>query len=126
MLTHSIIEQGEIFSLHKKILVQEISWSAHPTFKGVYLKHLVKGEDTDGKFSCHLVKVEGGCQIGSHIHEGKWELHEVLEGVGECIMEQNKIAYQVGVTSIIPEGIKHIVTADQELYLLAKFIPALI
>ena len=82
MITYSMVEQGEIFYQNKKILAKEIAWSAHPTFKGVYLKHLVKGEDTDGKFSCHLVKVEAGCQIGSHIHEGKWELHEVLEGIG--------------------------------------------
>lgn len=126
MLDHITVEQGTIVSMNKKVFSKEFLWNAHPTFKGVYLKHLVKGEDTAGKFSCHLVKVEAGCQIGLHIHEGKWELHEVLEGSGECILNQQKITYHAGVTAIIPENIEHIVNADQELYLLAKFIPALV
>jgi quercetin dioxygenase-like cupin family protein len=126
MLNYSKVEQGTIITPSKKTRSKELPWNAHPSFKGVYLKHLVKGEDTDGKFSCHLVKVDAGCQIGLHIHEGKWELHEVLEGNGECILDQQKIPYQPGVTAIIPENMKHIVNADQELYLLAKFIPALV
>jgi quercetin dioxygenase-like cupin family protein len=126
MIDHTTVEQGIIVSMHKKTFSKELPWNAHPTFKGVYLKHLVKGEDTDGNFSCHLVKVEAGCEIGLHIHEGKWELHEVLEGNGECTLDQQIIPYHPGVTAIIPENTKHIIKADQELYLLAKFIPALI
>ena len=126
MLVHTAVEQGTIITLQKKTLTKELAWNAHPTFKGVYLKHLATSEDTHGKFSCHLVRVEAGCEIGSHIHDGKWELHEVLEGGGECILAAQNIPYQPGVTAVIPENMEHTVRADQELYLLAKFIPALI
>jgi quercetin dioxygenase-like cupin family protein len=126
MLDHTIVEQGTIISLQKKAFSKDLPWNAHPSFKGVYLKHLVIADDTDGKFSCHLVKVEAGHEIGAHIHAGKWELHEVLEGNGECSLADQKIPYHPGVTAIIPENMEHIVKADQELYLLAKFIPALV
>jgi quercetin dioxygenase-like cupin family protein len=125
MLDPLTVEQGTVVTMQRKTLSKEVPWNAHPTFKGVYLKHLVTGKDTNGKFSCHLVKVEAGYEIGLHTHEGKWELHEVLEGSGECIIAGKKIPYHPEITAIIPENIEHRVKADQELYLLAKFIPAL-
>ncbi len=59
-----------------------VQWNNHPKFKGVYLKHLIKGDETDGQLSCHMVKVDPGCVLESHIHENEWELDEIIEGEG--------------------------------------------
>ncbi|MEW6618883.1 MAG: cupin domain-containing protein [bacterium] len=121
------VEEGKIVYFEKEVNVKDLEWNAHSVFKGVSLKHLVKGESTNGKFSCHLVKVESGCQIGEHIHEDKWELHEIIGGKGKGILANKEIFYEVGVSVVIPEGKKHkVIAAEEDLYLLAKFVPALV
>lgn len=121
------IDEGKVACVDREINAKDLPWNEHPSFKGVYLKHLVKGEHTKGKFSCHLVKVRKGLEIGEHIHEGKWELHEVIEGSGKCVLMDKEVKYQPGVSAIIPEGLKHRVFAiESDLYLLAKFVPALL
>jgi len=93
----------------------------------VYLKHLVKGELTGGRLSCHLIQIKAGHAIGDHLHPDKWELHEIIEGSGTGVVNGEEIAYTPGVMSVIPEGISHKVIAGQrEMYLLAKFVPALL
>ena len=88
---------------------------------------MITGKQTDGKFSSHLVRVKNGCEIGEHIHEGKWELHEVVCGQGVCRIETSEIPYVKGVTAVIPADLPHSVkAAEADLYLLAKFIPALL
>lgn len=102
------------------------AWNEHPAFKGVFLKHLVTGEATEGALSCHMVRVEPGCCLESHIHEGQWELHEVINGQGEAIVDDVAVAYQTGVMAVIPKGVRHRVQAGEAgLVLLAKFFPAL-
>jgi len=121
------VDEGKIVYLEKEMDAKDLDWSTHPTFKGVFLKHLVKGESTNDKFSCHLVKIESGCEIGEHIHEDKWELHEIIDGIGKGILADKEIQYKLGVSVIIPEGVKHKVIAGKEdLYLLSKFVPALV
>jgi quercetin dioxygenase-like cupin family protein len=121
------VEEGKIVFLERDVDAKYLVWNVHSTFKGVFLKHLVTGESTDGKFSCHLVRVESGCEIGEHIHEGKWELHEIIGGLGRVIFADKEIVYEPGVSAVIPEGVKHRVIAEEkDLYLLAKFVPALI
>jgi len=121
------VDEGKIVYLEKEVDAKDLVWNAHPTFKGVSLKHLVKGESTNGKFSCHLVKVESGCEIGEHIHADKWELHEIIGGIGKCILADKEIRYELGVSVVIPEGVKHkVVAGEEDLYLLAKFVPALV
>jgi len=120
------INEGKIVYLEKEIDTKTLDWNAHAVFQGVYLKHLVKGEDTDGKFSSHLVKVEAGCEIGEHVHEEQWELHEIMSGVGKGVIAEKEITYKLGVFGVIPKGIKHkVIATDTNLYLLAKFVPAL-
>jgi len=121
------IEEGKIVYLNKEQETASLKWNAHPTFKGVSLKHLIKGEETNSKFSCHLVKVEKGCEIGEHIHEGKWELHEIVGGSGKGILAEKEILYTIGVSTVIPEGIKHrVIAGEEDLYIMAKFVPALV
>ena len=118
---------GVIAHLKKDEDACEIEWSPHPTFPGVYLKHLVRGNDTNGKLSCHLVKIGSGHSIGEHLHEGKMELHEVIQGRGQCVMEDKSITYEPGVVAVIPADVVHEVKAGaEELRLFAKFVPALL
>lgn len=121
------IQEGAVFCTSDKIIVKDISWNDHPSFSGVALKHLITAKDTEGKFSSHLVRVTSGCEIGEHIHEGKWELHEVIKGNGKCIIEGKEFNYCEGITAVIPADIPHIVKAGgDDLYILAKFVPALV
>lgn len=104
-----------------------MEWSPHPAFKGVFLKHIIKAADTEKRLSCHIVKIEPHCELGSHIHEGRMELHEVIGGNGTCTIGEETFDYFSGTVSYIPDDIKHSVRAGSEgLYILAKFSPALI
>jgi mannose-6-phosphate isomerase-like protein (cupin superfamily) len=104
----------------------QIEWTQHPKFKGVYLKHLITGSDTEGHLSCHLVKVDPGCALLDHIHDPQWELHEVVEGEGVCMLDQREVRYYPGQMALIPQGTHHqVVASEKGLILLAKFFPAL-
>jgi quercetin dioxygenase-like cupin family protein len=93
----------------------------------VFLKHLIKGKSTDNRLSCHLVKINPGCEIGIHNHVGKTELHEILSGFGHCMIEQKEFDYHKGVIGFIPADKNHSIKAENEgLFLLAKFFPALL
>lgn len=130
MINESILEKfslGKVVYQNKEIHIEKLEWNKNNANKGVYLKHIIKGEDTDGKFSCHIVKIESGCEIGQHIHESNWELHEVINGEGKCFLVDKEVGYSVGTLSVIPQGIEHKVMAfNGDLYLFAKFIPALL
>ena len=105
----------------------DIPWTAHPVFAGVTLKHLVTGADTDGALSCHLVRLEPGAKLASHVHDGQWELHEVVAGSGRAGLGDAAADYLPGVAAVIPRGLAHEVTAGESgLCLYAKFFPALL
>ena len=110
----------------KSIAFGEIEWSKHPVFEGVELKHIVKGSETGGAYSFHLVRIAPNCSIKDHIHDPQLETHEVIAGSGRCINDGNEIAYETGVISVMPAKAHHEVHAgDEGLYLFAKFMPAL-
>ena len=121
------MENGIISYLSRDDQTGNIEWNEHPKCKGVFLKHLIKGADTTGKVSCHLVKVEPNCIVDEHIHEAQWELHEVIEGEGNCLLNTKEMPYNPGRMVVIPKGIKHKVIAGNDgLVLLAKYFPALL
>jgi quercetin dioxygenase-like cupin family protein len=121
------VETSTIFTRKDSIEMESIPWNKHATFPGVYLKHLVKGDQTGGNFSCHLVKVEAGCELGEHIHANNWEIHEIVSGTAAGYLEGKEMTYVPGTTAIIPAGSKHrVVAGDRDLYIRAKFIPALV
>jgi quercetin dioxygenase-like cupin family protein len=123
----ALIEGSLIVTRNGEEKVADISWTPHPTFPGVFLKTLVSGADTDGALSCHLVRVEPGKCLSSHVHAGQWELHEVAAGEGVARIEGGQVAYCPGVTAVIPRGVAHEVTAGATgLRLFAKFFPALV
>lgn len=106
---------------------EEKPWNAHPGFKGVALRHLITGKETDGTFSSHVVRVEPGCCLDSHVHEGQWELHEIMQGTAVAQVGTKELKYTVGSCAVIPKGVSHKVQAGEDgLMILAKFVPALI
>lgn len=120
-------ENGVLYINGECINIEELPWNEHQVFKGVFLKDLIKGETTNNQISCHLVKVEPGCEIGTHIHAGKTELHEIISGSGHCTIEQTKFDYRQGIMGYIPADKSHSVRAGSEVLLfLAKFFPALL
>lgn len=123
----AFMANGSITYPDRDDLAGRIEWSEHPKFKGVYLKHLIRGADTDGKLSCHLVRIDPGSILEEHVHENQWELHEVIEGEGSFILGTKETAYHPGRIVIIPKEMKHKVIAGKSgLVLLAKFFPALL
>ena len=104
-----------------------IEYTPHKTFKGVYLKHLVKGEATDGRISSHLVKIEPFCVLDTHVHPEQVEIHEVIQGDGECFIAGRKVQYVPGTVEAIPQNTPHkVIAGEKGLYILAKFTPALL
>lgn len=122
-----LFETGKIcmeLNNYESILTEYV---AHKTFKGVYLKHLVKGEQTNNQLSCHLVKVEPFCVLENHTHPNNLEIHEVILGDGICNIAENQSEYTVGTIGVIPANTPHKVVAGKDgLYILAKFSPALL
>ncbi len=121
------MENGSTIYLNREDASKEIPWEKHPKFDGVCLKHLIKGADTEGKLSCHMVRIDPGAVLDEHIHDVQWELHEVISGDGEFLLNTKKNTYYSGRMALIPKGMNHKVIAGKNgLILLAKFFPALI
>lgn len=107
--------------------ISDIEWAEHPKFKGVSLKHLIKGSNTNSHFSSHLVKIDPNCTLDTHCHDEQWELHEIIEGQGTCQLVSETVDYHLGKMAVIPMGAKHKVQAGKNgLILFAKFFPALL
>ena len=129
MMTQTFVNNmanGTITTPDATIQADAIDWNPHPDFAGVYLKHLVRGESTNGQLSCHMVRIDPGCTLETHTHATQWELHEVIDGAGLCHLDGSMVRYGAGQMTVIPCGTPHAVTAEGEgLVLLAKFFPAL-
>jgi len=123
----SNFEKGKTYLTTSTIPNCEKQWNPHPKFLGVSLKHLVTGEQTFNRFSSHIVRIDPGCVLDEHIHEGKTELHEIMKGSGICLLDETKIHYLPGDCAVIPDDTKHKVTTGKNgLIIHAKFFPALL
>ncbi len=121
------IANGTIHFIDRSEKNSDVEWTKHPKFKGVYLKHMIKGADTCGLFSSHLVKIDPECCLEKHCHENQLELHEVIEGDGLYQIVGDTFDYHLGKMAVIPKGENHMVQAGENgLTLLAKFFPALL
>lgn len=119
-------EGGKLLLPNVTVVFDAIPWSEHPTFEGVDLKHIITSENTDGKFSFHLVRIAPNKKIGNHIHEKQLETHEVISGEGVCVNNGAELPYEAGIISIFPIGVPHeVIAGENGLYLFAKFMPAL-
>lgn len=121
------LEDNTIYINGKKIdKISNIDWVKHPKFTGVFMKTLLTGKDSSNNLSAMIVKIDPNYEIGDHIHEGKYELHEIISGYGIGIIGDEKIKYKPGVVSLIPGDIHHSIKAGVNgIILLAKFTPPL-
>ena len=100
-----------------------LTWHAHKSFAGVFLKNLLTDECTDGMLSCHLVRIAPKMSIGLHSHPDSIELHEVIAGRGTCTTQDGMLPYAPGTISVIARDMPHEVHAGEDgLYLFAKFV----
>ncbi|MDD4767802.1 MAG: AraC family ligand binding domain-containing protein [Desulfotomaculaceae bacterium] len=121
------LSEGKVVYTDQDLDVTELDWHPHASFTGVFLKHLVRGDSSDGKFSCHLIRIKDGFEIGEHVHDGKWEFINIVGGVGKGEIAGKKFTCELGVSLVVPENVNHRIVADSgDVYLLAKFIPALL
>lgn len=116
---------GQLIFQTKGKSVDDLPWTPNPKFDGVFMKHMVTSTDTNGSFSLHLVRVVAGHSIGNHIHEGQMELHTVIGGKGTAMLDQQKLDYHTGVYTVVPVDVPHEVHAEEDVYILATFVPAL-
>jgi quercetin dioxygenase-like cupin family protein len=100
-------------------------WNPHPKFPGVAMKTLVSSSMTGGSLSQHLVRIDPGCALETHVHPAQCELHLVLNGSGKAWTENQAVDYHPGSLNTIPAGATHAVRAGADgLTLLASFSPA--
>lgn len=122
-----LFEQGVVLFPRHEIKAVTRPWYSHPAWNGVYLKDLVTGKETGGKFSYHIVRIEKGCEVADHNHEDLWEWNVILNGKGVFTLDNTENATKPGQTFATPPGTHHTVSAgNEELSLLALFIPALL
>lgn len=123
----SLLEKGKTHMIGNSVTHLDKKWNPHPTFRGVFLKHIITGAQTDNRFSSHIVRIDPECALEEHIHDGKTELHEVMEGFGICLLNGREVTYYPGDCAVIPCNIRHEVVAGKNgLILHAKFMPALL
>lgn len=116
-------ENGTLANAGQQTDVAFLKWNKHKEFTGVSLKNVATTEHTAGLFTCHLVRIEPGCKIGTHSHPASIEVHEVIKGSGICLTSDGEIPYVPGTMSIIACNAAHEVRAGKEgLCLFAKFI----
>lgn len=123
MTVFAQFSQGRLFANDNDRELGSLPWNEHPKFKGVFLKDLLKRDETADLFSLHLVRLEAEKEIGLHRHADSLELHEVLGGSGYCEVEGRRIEYLPGRVALIACNAEHRVVAGPEgLCLFAKFI----
>jgi quercetin dioxygenase-like cupin family protein len=121
-----LFDNGKVIFPGRDLDVAKLPWYEHPAFKGVFLKNLVTAADTKGAFSCHIVKIRKGSVVAEHSHNSEWEFNEALEGIGSFIINGKNYVCKPGISYATPPGMPHIVSAPEEdVYILAKFVPAL-
>ena len=125
--TTSVLGNGTLYLADRSEEIEKLPWNPHPKFEGAFIKHLIKGADNDHLASCHLVRVNPGCQLTDHIHEKEWEYHHILEGAGTGYLDGRPMDYKAGVIAVIPKGVHHKVVAGPDgILILATFLPALL
>ncbi|GAB7079194.1 cupin domain-containing protein [Megalodesulfovibrio paquesii] len=128
MLNHhgECLDCGVVETAEARTQSASIPWNPHPAFAGVWMKHLICGADTTGRLSCHLIRVEPGCCLESHVHDAQLEVHEVVSGSATAEAGGKTMAYAPGVMAVIPQQMPHLVRAGEDgLWMRATFAPAL-
>jgi mannose-6-phosphate isomerase-like protein (cupin superfamily) len=108
----------------KVVRAGEREWRMHPTFAGVMTKVLI-GDDLNGAFSTHLVRLEPAAAIDSHVHQGTVETIFVVYGTGVCIMDGQPQPFIPGSCAFAPADVTHSIrnTGTAPMELLCTFAP---
>lgn len=122
----NIFEKGSGYFITGGKDFSTLPFELHKEFTGVALKHLVVGEETEGRLSCHLVRIDPFCCLESHTHPKNLEIHEVIAGRGVYRIGEVEYPYQPGSVAVIPmDSVHRIVAGKEGLFILATFSPAL-
>jgi len=122
-----IFEQGAVLFPRMEIEANAKPWYSLPGSKGVFLKDLVTGKETGGKFSYHLVRVWKDSEVPDHEHETQYEWNLIISGKGVFVIGDREVTIAPGQTYVTPPKNHHTVCATgEDLSLLALFIPALV
>jgi len=122
-----IFEQGVVIFPGAETGADVKPWYPLPGCSGVFLKDLVTGKETGGKFSYHLVRIWKDCEVADHDHETQWEWNLVIGGKGTFVIGDKEVTTVPGQTFVTPPKNHHTVSAGHEdLSLLALFVPALV
>jgi len=120
-------EQGVVVFPHMETEANAKPWYSLPGCEGVFLKDLVTGKETGGKFSYHLVRVWKNSEVSDHDHETQCEWNLIISGKGTFVIGGREVSIVPGQTFVTPPKNHHTVRAgDEDLSLLALFIPALV
>ena len=123
----SLLENGAVIFPGHTTDAADRPWRAPPGSNGVFLKDLATGEETGGKFSYHLVRIEKNGEVADHDHETQWEWNMILRGKGTFLLGDKEVTIQPGQSFATPPKNHHTVSAgDEELSLVAVFVPALV
>ena len=118
-----LIEEGVVFSPAQGA-GRLPPWYSNPGWTGVALADLASGADTKDAFSSHLVRVQKGCEVSSHLHDSQWEWNIILDGHGRILLDGREVSFKPGDTFTTPPGVRHAVVADEgDVALLAVFVP---
>lgn len=122
-----MINQGRVYINGKEAkLISDISWNEHSKFNGVFIKKLLNSDESDNNLTSMIVKINPGSEIKLHTHIDEAELHEIIEGNGNAMINSQEVRYFPGIISFIPANIKHSIKAGKHgLLLYAKFTPPL-
>ena len=121
-----LFSDGKVVFPDKYVDASKTPWTAHQAYSGVYLKDLVTAKDTNGTFSCHVIWINKGFSVGDHSHGSQWEFNEALQGHGRMVIQGKEYACDPGSSFVTSPGVSHEVSAPAEdIYFLAKFVPAL-
>jgi len=122
-----IFEQGVVIFPGAETEANAKPWYPLPGCSGVFLKDLVTGKETGGRFSYHLVRIWKEREVADHDHETQWEWNLVIGGKGTFVIGDKEVATAPGQTFVTPPKNHHTVIAGHEdLSLLALFVPALV
>jgi quercetin dioxygenase-like cupin family protein len=122
----STLEKTTIFFPEQVVHADDMPWYSPPGWKGVFLKDLIGENQTYGKFSYHLVRVQENCEVPLHSHDTQWEWNAILGGNGTFILNKKEISVSKGQTFVTPPGVSHIIRAgNRDIVLLAMFVPPL-
>lgn len=111
--------------MNQNIIIQDGEFVPHPSFEGVFVRHLFSSKQND-RLSNAVVKVEPGYQIAPHTHE-VMETMYVISGQGLFLVGEEYVRVEAGNAMLAPKGVVHCTknNGSDPLLMLCTFSPAI-